>query len=83
MLLAQVQPHGRHIATTAVHLTANLGADGHYCSFQVIAAIVRENDLVLIQEVRDVSGQSPLELLEIINDGAPANAQFGLELSPR
>jgi hypothetical protein len=82
-LPAQVQPHDCHIATTAVHPHGEPWDGCHYCLLQVIAAIIRENDLVLIQEVRDVSGQSPLELLEIINDGAPANAQFGLELSPR
>ncbi len=46
-----------------------------------VAAIVRRYDLVAVQEVRDVSGQAPARLLEVINETeGPA---YGISLSPR
>lgn len=46
-----------------------------------VAAIIRRYDIVGVQEIRDVSGQAPLRLLDAINviDGP----RYALQLSPR
>jgi endonuclease/exonuclease/phosphatase family metal-dependent hydrolase len=46
-----------------------------------VAAIIRRYDLVAVQEIRDVSGQAPIALLEVINESD--GPHFDLALSPR
>ena len=47
-----------------------------------LARIIRQYDLVAVQEIRDVSGQAPLRLLEAVNDGG-VDPAYALALSDR
>ena len=48
-----------------------------------LVATLSQFDLVLVQEIRDATSESPHRLLELMNAGLAAGAEYGLLLSER
>jgi len=50
---------------------------------EMLVSIVRRYDLVAVQEIQDRHGEVPVQLLSLINRGAPGGDDYAMVLSPR